>query len=222
MSLFSTTPSPLFAGLTVQERSHFGNPLAPLRSLSPSCQQLVAALKQRHGPETHQRLQQLVQESYSWFSNNNRVEAEQCVVAASIAYRMQLPQQLSFYQDKLITLCTKDMADRTCALVQTYLGYPEFRYCYPQRFSQQMRSFTVPIETTRWRELQWVYYRLAEFPQLIPVHALKALTTLDQAGIVPDGFWVADKVEVIRPHVSLDPVLCCHFDQWFVGLAQWE
>jgi len=64
---------------------------------------------------------------------------------------------------------------------------------------------------------------MGDFLDTIPLHALRALEALDKAGIEPDDFWVADKLAVEHPvrQTKLDPVLCCAFGQWFIGIADW-
>lgn len=220
MSLFAEQPPVLFGGRTVQQRSRFGTSLAPERALLPASRQMVMELQKASQPET---FTQLVEDSYGWFSNSNRVEAAQYLQGAHLAYQMELPHQIRHYTDKLVEVYTRDMADRTSALRLGQMGATPFRHYFTDRAPVSQRTFTIPIESKDWRvQLQWVVAPLVQFPQIIPVHALQALAALEQASIVPDGFWVADKVEVVRPRVSLDPILCCNFDRWFVGLAQWE
>ncbi len=178
MSLFAEQPPVLFGGRTVQQRSRFGTSLAPERALLPASRQMVMELQKASQPET---FTQLVEDSYGWFSNSNRVEAAQYLQGAHLAYQMELPHQIRHYTDKLVEVYTRDMADRTSALRLGQMGATPFRHYFTDR-----------------------------------------APALEQASIVPDGFWVADKVEVVRPRVSLDPILCCNFDRWFVGLAQWE
>ncbi len=171
-------------------------------------------------------LPQLIQEEYPWFNHGNRQQALQLLQGATIACQHGLTTQLQLYKGELVKVVTKDQADRTAALVSRQMRYKGFCYYHPPAERYLPQTFSVPIEQRGYgAQQQWIYQRLHDFAKLIPPRALQALTVLDEAGIVPDGYWVADKVEIqprySLPPRSLDPVLCAQFGCWFVGLAEW-
>jgi hypothetical protein len=218
--MFTDRPPVLFGSLTVQQRSRFGSSSEPQRALMPASNLMVTELQR--APDTT-ILRQLVQESYNWFANNNRAEADEYLRGACLAYQMNLPKQIRHYAHKMVEVYTKDMADRTVALFTGWPGTTTFQHYYFTSITPG-RRFTVPIEQQSWGQapMQWIVSPVEEFAQMIPVHAMEAFVAMEQAHIVPDAFWVADKVEVPRPRVSLDPILCCSFDRFLVGLVEWR
>jgi hypothetical protein len=218
LNMFAEQPPVLFGDLKAQQRLRLRTKLSPQRAVLSGSRQRVLRLQQASHPMT---LTHLVNNSHTWFSPTNRAEAEQYLQGACLAYKMQLPHQIGHYTAKLVEVYTRDMADQTSALVSSLPGSTTFRHFEADHNPQYQFTFTIPIASEWWGvQMEWLVCPLVEFPKMMPVHALQAVSLLEQARIVPDGFWVADKVEVVQ-RVSLDPILCCNFDRWFVGLAQW-
>jgi hypothetical protein len=219
MNLLTAHPSGLLGDLNVQQRLRLRTKLVPQLGRLSGSRQMVLRLQQASSPMT---LTHLVEKSHNWFSPNNRAEAEQYLRGACLAYHSQLSHQIRHYTEKLVQVYTRDLADRTSALIRDQPGSTTFRHFEADHDADYPFPFTIPIASEWWGvQMEWLVCPLVEFPKMMPVYALQALRLLEQARIVPDGLWVADKVEVVQ-RISLDPILCCNFDRWFVGLAQWE
>lgn len=219
MSSFPKQSSIALNGQIMPQRSQLMG-IAPQNARLLASPQMVLDLHQTSQPET---TAQLIQHGYIWFSLNNRAEAEHYLQGLQLSDQAQLRRQRDHYKEQLIKVYTKDMADRTSALVSDQIGGTDFRHYDPLGRPNPERTFIIPIESlSGGGQLCWEVTPLQYFQQMIPVHALQMLVTVKQAGIIPEAFWVADKVVMGYARQSLDPILCCNFDRWFVGLARWE
>lgn len=165
-----------------------------------------------------QQLPQFVHQSYAWYSRKNRQEAMTYVSALLFVVQQQLPKQELLYQQKVIEVIAKDMAEHTGALVARATGYTSPLYYQPEPI--QPPQFQTPMFLYEKRWYQWTYTSIEQYGALIPPQALRAMALLQQAGITPERFWVGDLHEV-RPRRSVDPVLCAQYGPWFIAIAEW-
>ncbi len=148
-------------------------------------------------PDTEVRVQvsEALQNGYQWFAERNKQEALTYLEGLMIAWRHGISKQIELYKEKIIDIVTRDMADRAASLISQRMGVDmRFLYYHPGR-SLPEKSFSVPIEKSGNRERKWIYRRIEHFSQLIPPQAMQVLALLEQAGIAPDGLWVAEIIE---------------------------
>ena len=165
----------------------------------------------------------LFSRGYNWYSDSNKWEAQNYLQGALVAYQHHFDQQVMLYKDQLISIATKDMAARTRSIVKQLVSCHDFTYYHPDNQPMPDTSFTAPYQTNESgaQRYQWVYGRLETFPRLIPPNALQILARLEKDNMMPQAYWVADKVEIAQRR-SLDPILCTQFGRWFVGIAKWN
>ena len=171
------------------------------------------------------RLPQILKSDYRWFNEKNKQEALTHLEGLVTAFQFGLSKQVALYKGKIIDIVAHDMAERTAALIAQQFAFKGLTYLHPKQLSQ--KTFSVPISKDGSREQKWVYRRIENFGQLVPPQALRTLAYLREAGIVPEGLWVADKKEVIHSYPAAtnrlpDPVLCASFGRWIVALAEWD
>jgi hypothetical protein len=161
--------------------------------------------------------------SYEWFDPANRQEFLS-YLRGLIFIRQHggVGNQLRLYQAKLAERVAKDQVERVAGLVRQTLGYEGLKYHHPEPLP--VGGFRVPIICTVTHHTvesdYWQFRRLAVASQLVPPSALQAWALLEQAKVLPEALWVAEKRRAMRP--LRDPLLCVSFGRWVVAIAQWE
>jgi len=160
-----------------------------------------------------------------WFNGNHKAEARQLLEGALIAYQHRFDGQVQLYKNAFVNLAWKDVTGRVRGLLSTQLKYSGLVYTLPDNLDLPTRVFSVPIDATAGSSVryEWQYMPLNEFNRLIPPHALKALSLLEQNGISPMAYWVADKIQVsVSTRVSVDPLLVIQLGRNFCAVAEWR
>jgi hypothetical protein len=161
-------------------------------------------------------------DDFAWFDPAHRRQAVAYLQGLQIAGARQLRLQIPLYVYGMLELVATDVKDRVCALVTQTVPTTPFCYEYPAQRALSISQFSGDQVRQQDGDYQWRYVPLSEFTRLIPPHALTAMVALEQAGIRPQAYWVADLVKMYTSGRSLDPVLCAQFHQWFVGIAAWR
>jgi hypothetical protein len=190
--------------------------------------EVVRQIQQLQSAAMPQQLPTLIEDHFAWFSQENKQTAFEHMEATLLADRLQLWQQVQFNMAELIRYVTKDVAERVCALAAEQSGY-RMSCSYHPTVSESAQTFKVPIgSTTSNTRLEWVYERVEHFDKMMmPLRALQAMIMLEDFGLVPPAYWVADKIETqifLSPSPqrrSLDPVLYAQYGHWFAGIAEW-
>lgn len=170
------------------------------------------------GPTTITRMLML----YCWYTEGLKQQGSEFLEALLLAYEMQLPIQVKFNQQNLLSCITQDMATRYFCLAQQRLKYSGS--ISVQEHNHVNQTFHVPIPNLGNKYIKWVFYPIEQFNQPIPLHALKAMSMFRNEDLQPAAYWVADKVETIistSTSKRLDPILCAQFGNWFAGIAMW-
>ena len=164
-------------------------------------------------------------ETVPWFNSNYKTEARQLLEGALIADQHRFDGQVRLYKNAFVDLAWQDTTARTRSLLSSHLKYSGLLYRLPDNLDLPTRTFSVPIDTTAGSSVryEWQYMPLSEFNRLVPPHALKALSLLEQNGISPMAFWVADKIQVsVSTRVSVDPLLIIQLGRNFCAVAEWR
>lgn len=93
------------------------------------------------------------------------------VSALLFVVQQQLTQQEHLYQQKVMEVIAKDMAEHTGALVEKSTGYTSPLY-YQQ--SRSSRQFQTPMFLYEKRWYQWTYTSIEQYGALIPPQAFCA------------------------------------------------
>lgn len=167
------------------------------------------------------QLPQKLEFDYLWYCLDNKYRALEFMEAFLLAAAMQLTVQATLNREQVISLLTRDMADRFYGMAQERLGYTGS--ITVQRYDLVTKpTFRVPISTQGNIRVEWVIDQIEKFGQHIPLHALRAMEMFQDAGYTPDAYWVADKVQtVVHTPRSLDPIVLAQFGSWFAGIAMW-
>lgn len=197
--------------------SKLARPHALVPATRPTSDGVIKALTQVWPAAVEPDAARLYQRGFAWFSEANQQEALQHVQAAVIAAEQSLSRQviLQIQQAQLIVL--RDLADRVQALVLQQAGYRGRRHCYRYSVSD---SFIVYETDETGTNCEWHYTRIQNFERLIPPQALAALALVEQAGLHPQAYWVADKRRRAT-RVNLDPILSAQYGPFFVAIAEW-
>jgi hypothetical protein len=159
----------------------------------------------------------LYQHGFAWFAEANQQEAFQHVQAAVIAAEQCLARQVTLQIQQAQTIVLRDLADRVQALVQQQAAYRGLRHVYPYPVSD---SFIVYESDETLTSYEWHYTSIQSFERLIPPRALAALALVEQAGLHPQAYWVADKWRTAT-RVTLDPILSAQYGPFLVAIAEW-
>lgn len=193
---------------------------------------LVADLRNMTATEEYDQLPEIVKDQYAWYTPEHKRVALQYTTALVHSSQMSLPRQVALNAQQVIYFLTKDLAERTHALAHYRMGYKGEITCR-QYSIVAGRTFRDPVEITADRRVDWVFDPIEQFAKRIPLDALKAIKRLADARIVPEAYWVADKIETVIPKPvaapvapapisrSVDPILCAQFGNWLVGIAWW-
>lgn len=191
---------------------------------------LTAELRDMTVTEEFERLPEIVKYEHAWYRPQYKWTALEYVEALALATQMSLPRQATINAHQAVHWLTKDMAERTRALAHYRLGYTG-EITLRQYSIVAGQPFREPVETTADRRVEWVFDPIEQFAKRIPLDALKAIKRLTEARIVPEAFWVADKIETVIPKPvavpvapisrSVDPILCAQFGNLLVGIAWW-
>ncbi len=197
-------------------------PMTVINPALPVPFKVASMFSELHEPiEEVQTLVDMVEHGYAWYSPRNKQSAQEAVEALGLALQMQLVRQTKLHAEQLFDWVTKDMAEQVYHLAAHQLGY-QGEITYRQYQPAPGQIWRELIRTTPYGRQEWVFAPLEHFAKLIPLHALRAMQLLNEAGIQPTAYWVADKVETRMTQVrSLDPILCVQFGQWLAGLAFW-
>lgn len=182
---------------------------------------LLRTLSQSLDSEEVPQVTELLKLTHTWYSLQNEWRAQTAVEALELAAQVQLPVQIKLYTEQVLEWVTKDMAEQAYHLAVHELGYRGEIACRHYNLTPGQRWRELITSTGQHRQ-EWIFDPVEQFANLMPLHALKAIQLLAQAGMQPTAYWVADKVEtVLARSRSLDPILCAQFGPWVAGLAFW-
>ncbi len=192
---------------------------------------------ERYLSEVAEHLPALIQQGYRWHNPAHQKVFTEDVEALWLVAHRNLETQVTLYQQKIYEVVTEDQAEYTHAVVMQRFGYRGQIEHLPQ-FSSQ-RDFRQLLAQDREQRtgtnggifmteisLFGTYSPLDSFNQRVPLSALRVMAYVEQAGIVPDSWWVKKNEEIVTvthvpPRIYRDPWLIASFGTWGVIVAAW-